>query len=67
MDEEEEDFNVTVLKRQYEEVKKKAIPGQWLDDNKGGEKEKKINVSLKCKDTMVNFNLGSVKMFYVFL
>ncbi len=37
MEEEKEDFNVSVLRRQYEDVKK-AIPGQWLDDiSKGGE------------------------------
>lgn len=64
MEEEKEDFNVMVLKKQYEEVKK-AIPKQWLDEiNKKEEKENKITVFVKCKDKKVDLNLGTVKMFY---
>ncbi len=66
MEEEEEDFNVSVLRRQYEDVKK-AIPGQWLDDiSKGGRSENKMDVFLKWKDKLIDFNLGTVKMFYCF-
>lgn len=66
MEEGKEDFNVMVLKKQYEDVKK-AIPRQWLDEiNKKVEKDNKITVFLKCKDKKVDFNLGTVKMFYEF-
>ncbi len=59
-------FNVAVLRRQYKDVKK-AIPEQWLDDiSKGGESENKMDVVLKCKDKWIDFNLGTVKMFYCF-
>ncbi len=66
MEDEKEDFNVAVLRRQYEDVKK-AIPEQWLDEiSKGGKSENKMDVVLKCKDKWIDFNLGTVKMFYGF-
>lgn len=66
MEEEKEDFNVMVLKKQYEDVKK-AIPRQWLDEIKRkGERENKMMVFLKCKEKRVDFSLGTVKMFYEF-
>ncbi len=67
MEEEKEDFNVAVLRRQYKDVKK-AIPEQWLDDisKGGGESENKMDVVLKCKDKWIDFNLGTVKMFLFF-
>lgn len=66
MEEEKEDFNMSGLRRQYEDVKK-AIPRQWLDEiSKGGRSENKMEVFFKWKDKWIDLNLGTVGMFYCF-
>lgn len=63
----EDDVNVKILEKQYEQVKE-AIPRKWIEkvveenDNEG----EKMKVFIKEKGENVSFNQYSVKEMYVF-
>lgn len=66
MEEAKEEYNVNILKKQYEEVKK-AIPKEWTKEIQNGEKtESRMDVFLKSGEKLMFFHLCTVKMFYHF-
>ncbi len=67
MEEAKEEYNVNILKKQYEEVKK-AIPKEWTKEIQNGEKtESRMDVFLKSGEKLMGFNLCTVNFFYFFV
>lgn len=63
----EDDVNVKILEKQYEQVKE-AIPGQWIRriEGENGNEGDKMKVFIKEKGEDISLNQSSVKEFYVF-
>lgn len=64
MEEGKEEYRVSTLKKQYDEVKK-AIPKEWMNEiQSGNEKENKLEVFVKVQEKMVDFKSCHVRRFY---
>lgn len=65
MVEAKEDFEMTILKKQYEDLKQ-AIPKEWVKRIESKEKEdNKMEVLVKVGEKHVDFKLCAVKVFYI--
>lgn len=64
LEEAKEEYDISCVKKQYEEMKN-AIPTEWLNEiQRGGVKEGRIQVFFINKDKRMELKLGNVKMFY---